>query len=60
MVRIKDIAEAIENFAPLSLQESYDNAGLQIGHPDNVVNSVLLCLDVTEEIMDEAGKKGVT
>lgn len=58
MVRIKDIAEAIENFAPLSLQESYDNAGLQIGHPDNVVNSVLLCLDVTEEIMDEAGKKG--
>lgn len=40
--------------APLSLQESYDNAGLQIGNPEMPVSAVLVCLDVTEEILNEA------
>ena len=54
MVKVKDIAEAIEEFAPKNLQESYDNAGLQVGYPDTEVSAVLLCLDVTEEIIKEA------
>lgn len=57
MIRIKDIATAIEEFAPLALQEHYDNAGLQIGRPDAEVTRVLLCLDVTEEILAEAVEK---
>lgn len=54
MLKVKDIARAIEEFAPLSLQESYDNAGLQVGNPDAQVSAVLLCLDVTEDILKEA------
>ena len=54
MVRIKDIANALEMFAPLPLQDGFDNAGLQIGLTDAEVAGVLLCLDVTEAVVDEA------
>ncbi|MBD5212222.1 MAG: Nif3-like dinuclear metal center hexameric protein [Bacteroidales bacterium] len=57
MPQVKEIAEAIEKFAPKSLQESYDNTGLQIGNPDMEVNGALVCLDVTEEILDEAVRR---
>ncbi|MCH5229540.1 MAG: Nif3-like dinuclear metal center hexameric protein [Muribaculaceae bacterium] len=57
MVKVKDIAAAIEEFAPKSLQESYDNAGLQVGDPEAVVSAVLLCLDVTEDIIAEAQRR---
>ena len=57
MVKVKDIAEAIEDFAPKSLQESYDNAGLQVGDPENAVSAVLLCLDVTEDVLKEAEER---
>ena len=52
------IVEALETLAPLALQEDYDNAGLQVGLPDSEVTGVLLCLDITEEIVDEAVRKG--
>ena len=54
MVKIKDIANALEMFAPLPLQDDFDNAGLQIGLTDAEVTGVLLCLDVTEAVVDEA------
>ena len=54
MAKIKEIAAALEIFAPLPLQEGYDNAGLQIGVTEAEVTGVLLCLDVTEEVVDEA------
>lgn len=54
MLKVKDICRAIEEYAPLSLQESYDNAGLQVGDAEAVVSAVLLCLDVTEETIHEA------
>ncbi|MBD5369922.1 MAG: Nif3-like dinuclear metal center hexameric protein [Bacteroides sp.] len=54
MIKVKDIAKVIEDFAPKSLQESYDNTGLQVGDPEMQVSAVLLCLDITEEILDEA------
>ena len=44
----------IEEFAPLSLQESWDNSGLCIGSPEDSVSSVLLGLDCTPELVDEA------
>ena len=52
--RVKDIAHAIELVAPLRWQESYDNAGLQVGDPEAEVTGVLLCTDVTCEVIDEA------
>ena len=52
--KVKDVAKAIEDFAPLSLQEGWDNSGLCIGSPDAPVSSVLLGLDCTPELVDEA------
>jgi dinuclear metal center YbgI/SA1388 family protein len=57
MVTVREIAKAIEQIAPKDLQESYDNAGLQVGNPDMGVTAALLCLDVTEEIVEEAQRK---
>lgn len=53
-----DVARAIEEFAPLSLQEDYDNSGLQVGEPDTEVTGILLCFDVTEEVLSEAIEHG--
>lgn len=54
MPRLKDIAKAIEEFAPCNLQESYDNSGIQVGDPDMEITAALLCLDINEEILEEA------
>ena len=53
-VKVKDVAAAIEAFAPLSLQEEYDNSGLNVGDYEAGVTGVLLCVDVTESVIDEA------
>jgi dinuclear metal center YbgI/SA1388 family protein len=55
---IEEIVAALERFAPLPLQEEYDNAGLQIGLTDAEVTGALLCLDVTEAVIDEALELG--
>ena len=58
-MKIVEVTRLIEEFAPLSLQESWDNAGLQVGNPQAEATGALLCLDVTEAILDEAVKKGL-
>ena len=57
-MKVRDIAAAIESFAPLSLQESYDNAGLIVGRMDDDVHKALLAVDVTEEVIAEAVAEG--
>ena len=57
-MKVKEIIAALERFAPLSLQEDYDNAGLQVGLTETEVLGVLLCLDVTEAVIEEAVKSG--
>ncbi len=57
-VTIKQIADTLESLAPLALQEDYDNAGLQVGLIDDEVTGVLLCLDITEDIVAEAVRLG--
>ncbi|MBQ0029728.1 MAG: Nif3-like dinuclear metal center hexameric protein [Bacteroidales bacterium] len=54
---IKQIAEKLEEFAPLRLQESYDNCGLQIGDENTVVRNILVTIDITEEVLEEAKQK---
>ncbi|MCR4922009.1 MAG: Nif3-like dinuclear metal center hexameric protein [Bacteroidaceae bacterium] len=53
-MKVRDVIRALELFAPLPLQESYDNAGLQVGITEAEVSGALLCLDVTEEVVAEA------
>lgn len=54
MLANRDIFSAIEQTAPRYLAEDWDNTGLQIGSYSNTVNRVLLTLDVTEAVVDEA------
>ncbi len=55
---IGEIVKAIEDFAPLRLQESYDNSGLIVGRlDDELQGGVLLAVDVTEEVIEEAIEK---
>lgn len=53
-MKISDIIEKIEQIAPLNLQESFDNSGLQVGDTEQVATGVLLTLDITEAVIDEA------
>jgi dinuclear metal center YbgI/SA1388 family protein len=57
-MRVKDITSYLESIAPLSYQESYDNAGLIVGDPNAEVTAVLICLDSIESIIDEAIERG--
>ncbi len=54
MHKIKDITDYLEGIAPLSYQESYDNAGLITGNRQDEVTGVLITLDSTEAVIDEA------
>jgi len=54
MISVKDICSCIEEFAPLSFQESWDNCGLLVGNPEQSVEKVLLTVDVTEAVVTEA------
>ena len=56
-MKIKTITDHLEAVAPLVYQESYDNSGLIVGHPQNEVSGILISLDVTEEVVDEALEK---
>ena len=53
-MKIAEITDFIESVAPLAMQESYDNAGLIVGDRQTEVSGALICLDVTEEVVDEA------
>ena len=54
---IRDIVNYLEKLAPKSLQESYDNSGLLVGDDDAEVSKVLISLDVTEDVVEEAVNK---
>ena len=54
---VKHITDFLENKYPLSLQESYDNCGLTYGYKQTEIKGVLISLDVTEKIVEEAIRK---
>ena len=56
-MKVKDILNCITEIAPLDWQESYDNAGLQVGDENAEVNKALVALDVTEELVDGCCQK---
>ena len=57
-MKLIELTDFLDSSIPLSFQEDYDNSGLQIGDPGMEVKSVLLALDMTEEILDEAVASG--
>ncbi len=57
-MKLKEITDCLEAFAPLAYQESYDNAGLICGNKNMEITSALICLDSTEAVINEAISKG--
>jgi dinuclear metal center YbgI/SA1388 family protein len=53
-MKAKEIISIIDNFAPPTFQESWDNSGLMVGDVNIDVTSVLIALDCTLEVIDEA------
>ena len=53
-MRVGDVIAAIEEYAPLHTQEPWDHSGLQVGNRDMEVTAALLCVDVTEKVVEEA------
>lgn len=53
-MQIYQLTKILEQFAPTTYQESYDNAGLITGNPQSDITGVLVTLDSTEAIIDEA------
>jgi dinuclear metal center YbgI/SA1388 family protein len=57
-MKLKDLCSFLDSAIPLSFQEGYDNSGLQVGLPEREVKSALICVDVTDGVLDEAGNAG--
>ena len=53
-MRIDDFIREVENIAPLELQESWDNSGIQIRAGNNEISKVLVALEINERVIDEA------
>jgi len=56
-MKVKQLVSFLDSIAPPAFQESYDNVGLIIGDPEKDIQSVLVTLDVTPEVLEEARKK---
>jgi len=54
MITVQQLTDYLEKYAPTAYQEKYDNAGLLVGEATAEVQGVLICLDVTEDILEEA------
>jgi dinuclear metal center YbgI/SA1388 family protein len=58
MVKVKDIISIANQLAPEKLAYDWDNVGLQVGYAEQTVERVLITLDITEDVVDEALEKG--
>jgi len=54
MVRVKDIFQWIDSWAPFRYAESWDNCGIQVGNPESLVTRVLVALDPASSVLNEA------
>lgn len=57
MTRVRDVESFLYGWAPKALAESWDNVGLLAGDPDAEVHRILVALDVTPQVAEEAGEK---
>ncbi|MBP6978600.1 MAG: Nif3-like dinuclear metal center hexameric protein [Bacteroidales bacterium] len=56
-MKLAQIVGVLEESAPLKWQEDYDNSGLMIGDPERDVSKALICVDVTQSVLNEAVDK---
>ncbi|MHC4906313.1 MAG: Nif3-like dinuclear metal center hexameric protein [Planctomycetota bacterium] len=53
-MKIKDIAQAVEELAPLGLAQDWDNVGLLVGNPNKPIKNILITIDTTQAVVEEA------
>ncbi len=58
-IKCSELMKFMEEFAPVNLAEDYDNVGLLIGSRNQEIKKVLVCLDVTTKVVEEAVEKKV-
>lgn len=58
MDTVESLITALQSLAPLAMQEDYDNSGLLCGDPGMAVKGVLVTLDTTQQVLDEAVRQG--
>lgn len=58
MTHVKDVYRFLQTKAPFELQLDFDNAGFLVGREDAVVTKILVALDITEAVIDEASEQG--
>jgi dinuclear metal center YbgI/SA1388 family protein len=54
MIKVREVIESMESWAPQSLAETWDNSGLLTGSPEDSIHAVLIALDVTEDVIRTA------
>lgn len=57
-MKLKEISQVLEAFAPTNLAEPWDNVGIQVGDLEQEVSTVFVCLDVTSENLRQAKEYG--
>lgn len=58
MIKIKDVVAIADKYAPFDTQAEFDNSGFLVGDKDKKINKALCCLDITDEVIEEAKAKG--
>jgi dinuclear metal center YbgI/SA1388 family protein len=56
-MQLSEITSYLNSNIPLALQENYDNCGLLVGDSSDEITGILICLDITELVIDEANEK---
>lgn len=51
---VKDVIDFLNSYAPLDYAEDFDNTGLMLGNKNDKVNGIIICLDATKEVVQEA------
>ncbi|MEG2297819.1 MAG: Nif3-like dinuclear metal center hexameric protein, partial [Clostridium sp.] len=57
-MRCSEVIKILNELAPISMACEWDNPGLLVGRNDKEVKAILLALDVTDSVIDEAIKMG--
>lgn len=54
MLKVEDIKDFYESIAPFYMKYDFDNIGILVGFPENTVKKVLIALDITDNVIEEA------
>ena len=54
MTKVYDVYKLIQEKAPFEIQMDFDNAGFLVGHAEHAIDRILIALDITESVIEEA------